>query len=122
MAGNGMRVAADNSDGLAKQVADLEPWLEGPFPIAPGLVAGEAGTDGNRWLRLARWTGDELGERPVLDVGCGAGYDAFEFARRGAARVLACEWSAAIEKARFLEGLLRKRRGVRGTSMEPARS
>ena len=90
---------------LAGRVAELEPWEEGPFPLGPGLVAGEAAEDARRWRDLDRHLADDVAGRRVLDVGSGAGYDCFAFAARGAGEVLGCEWTHAIEQARFLEGV-----------------
>ncbi len=90
---------------LAVRVAELEPWEEGPFPLGLGLVAGEGAGDERRWRDLDPHVADDVTGRRVLDVGSGAGYDCFAFAARGAAEVLGCEWTDAIEQARFLEGV-----------------
>ncbi len=90
---------------LQRRVADLEPWLQGPF-----LLAGNYVTPG-RWRNDHRWDGDRItwyristGKR-VLDVGSNAGYDPFMFNLRGAAEVVALEPFEFIEQARFLESI-----------------
>jgi SAM-dependent methyltransferase len=87
---------------LARRVDELGPWLQGPFPLAADLVAGAACGDDRRWTELDREVPQDLSGRRVLDVGCRAGYDSFEFARRGA-EVVGCEWSRGVEQARLLE-------------------
>jgi SAM-dependent methyltransferase len=95
----------DERDRLAARVEELAPWAQGPFSLPGGLVAGEDGRDQRRWIELGREIPDDLSGLRVVDVGCGAGYDSFELARRGADQVLGCEWTPAIEQARFLEGV-----------------
>jgi SAM-dependent methyltransferase len=88
---------------LADRVAALGPWRQGPFPLAPDVVAGPGCDDDTRWQDLgAALPGDLDGVR-VLDVGCGAGFDCFAFAARGAREVLGCEWSGALEQAALIE-------------------
>jgi SAM-dependent methyltransferase len=90
---------------LAARAAELGPWEQGPFPLGPGLVAGNAGGDERRWRELDPYLAEDVVGTRVLDVGSGAGYDCFAFAARGATEVVGCEWTAAIEQARFLEGV-----------------
>jgi SAM-dependent methyltransferase len=54
---------------------------------------------------LAEEVPADLSGRRVLDVGSGAGYDAFIFKLRGADHVLACEPSKSHEQALFLESI-----------------
>ncbi len=98
-------IAPAELERLAARVAELEPWEQGPFPLGPDLVAGETGGDERRWRDLHRHVTEDVPGRRVLDVGSGAGYDSFAFAALGAAEVLGCEWTGAIEQARFLEGV-----------------
>ena len=88
---------------LRDRIAELGPWRQGPFPLAPDLVAGQRCTDDTRWRDLAAALPEHLADARVLDVGCEAGYDCFAFARLGAREVLGCEWTAAIGQAEFLE-------------------
>jgi len=91
---------------LERRVAELEPWLQGPFVLAGNFVIpGRCRLD-SRWLWLGERIGDLSGRR-VLDVGTNAGYDAFMFKLKGAADVLACEPHEFIEQARFLESIFR---------------
>jgi SAM-dependent methyltransferase len=92
----------DERARLARRIDELGPWLQGPFPLAADLVPGEACRDDQRWTELDREVPQDLSGRRVLDVGCRAGYDCFEFARRGA-EVVGCEWSRGIEQARLLK-------------------
>jgi SAM-dependent methyltransferase len=90
---------------LRDRIAELGPWRQGPFPLAPDLVAGPACGDDARWRDLAAALPDDLADGRVLDVGCEAGYDCFAFARHGVRHVLGCEWTAAIEQAALLEAV-----------------
>lgn len=91
---------------LATQAAELEPWLQGPFPLGPELVLGAGGRDHERWSNLAQRVQANLASQRVLDVGCGAGYDAFAFAARNADHVLACEPSEARRQANLVNSVL----------------
>jgi SAM-dependent methyltransferase len=89
---------------LLARAEELEPWLQGPFPLGGDLVVGGAWRNDLRW----DWIGDAVGDlsgRRVLDVGSNAGYDPFMFHLRGAARVLAVEPYDFIQQARFLESI-----------------
>lgn len=90
---------------LRDRIAELGPWRQGPFPLAPDLVAGQGCTDDGRWRDLAAALPDDLADARVLDVGCEAGYDCFAFARHGVSDVVGCEWDGAIEQAELLESL-----------------
>ena len=87
---------------LEARIDALGPWLQGPFPLGADLVAAGPWRCDLRWRNLAPALPDVTGAR-VLDVGCNAGYDAFQLKLRGAAEVLACEPYAFVEQARFLE-------------------
>ena len=91
---------------LERQVAALEPWLQGPFVLAGDFVIPGLWRIDSRWSWLEGQVGDLDGLR-VLDVGTNAGYDAFMFKLRGASHVLACEPHEFIEQARFLESIYR---------------
>ncbi len=55
-----------------------------------------------RWEEIAPAVPDSLAGLSVLDIGCNAGYVAFEAKRRGAAHVVGVDYNAAyIEQARF---------------------
>jgi tRNA (mo5U34)-methyltransferase len=90
---------------LKARVAELEPWNQGPFPLGEDLVIGCAARDDLRWRIIDRHVDAQLDGRRVLVVGCGAGYDAFAFATRGAQYVLACDSSDAFRQAEFLESM-----------------
>lgn len=91
---------------LQREIAALEPWLQGPFMLAGNLVIPGVWRNDQRWESLGEHVGDLDGKR-VLDVGSNAGYDPFMFKLRGAGEVLACEPFTFIEQARFLESIYR---------------
>lgn len=96
----------DELADLQRRIDELDPWLQGPFVLAGNLVIpGIWGIDG-RWSWLERNIGD-LNGRSVLDIGTNAGYDAFMFKLKGAARVLACEPHEFIHQAHLLESIYR---------------
>lgn len=89
---------------ILQSVEDLQPWLQGPFPLPDGLViAGPWRTD-VRWQSLSPSLPDVQG-KTVLDIGTNAGYDAFRFHALGASRVVACEPFQFIEQARLLNSI-----------------
>jgi len=92
----------DRVEELQREVAALEPWLQGPFVLADNLVIPGVWRNDLRWATLGDYVPDLSGKR-VLDVGSNAGYDPFMFKLLGAAEVMACEPFAFIEQARFLE-------------------
>lgn len=89
---------------LVQRVAELEPWLQGPFAIGGDLVIEGAWRNDTRWLGLADHVPDITGKR-VLDVGSNAGYDPFMFKHRGAAEVMACEPFEFFHQMEFLESV-----------------
>lgn len=91
---------------LQRQVAGLEPWLDGPFPLGGDLVVTGARRCDLAWGRLEPHLGDLRGRR-ALALRCGAGFVPFAIALRGAREVLACEPSESIRQARFLESTYR---------------
>jgi tRNA (mo5U34)-methyltransferase len=102
----------------------LEPWLQGPFWLGGDIVLGGLWRSDERWVTLDAEIGSDISGKRVLDVGSIAGYDAFVFAKRGAATVLACEPFAFIEQARFLESVYRTGvdfRPLRWQDLDPGR-
>jgi 2-polyprenyl-3-methyl-5-hydroxy-6-metoxy-1,4-benzoquinol methylase len=95
---------ADAVAQLEREIAALEPWLQGPFLLAGNLVIPGVWSIDGRWAWLEQNVPDVTGKR-VLDVGTNAGYDAFMFKLKGAAEVVACEPYEFIEQARFLESI-----------------
>jgi tRNA (mo5U34)-methyltransferase len=91
---------------LEKQIAALEPWLQGPFLLAGNLVIPGVWRNDQRWESIGDHVPDLSGKR-VLDVGSNAGYDPFMFKLRGAREVLACEPYEFVHQARFLESIYR---------------
>jgi SAM-dependent methyltransferase len=89
---------------LERQVADLEPWLQGPFVLAGNFAIPGTWRNDQRWTWLGEHISDLTGRR-VLDVGSNAGYDPFMFKLRGASEVLALEPFEFIHQARFLEAI-----------------
>ncbi len=89
---------------LQREIAALEPWLQGPFKIAENLVIPGLWRNDQRWQTLDEHVGDLKGKR-VLDVGSNAGYDPFMFNLRGAEQVIACEPFTFFHQARFLESI-----------------
>jgi tRNA (mo5U34)-methyltransferase len=92
---------------LEAKVAELEPWLQGPFKLAGNFVIPGVWRNDLRW----EWLGQNLppgirGQR-ALDIGSNAGYDPFMFKLSGAVEVLACEPSEFIDQAMFLETVYR---------------
>jgi SAM-dependent methyltransferase len=89
---------------LERQVAALEPWQDGPFPLGGDLVVTGTRRCDVEWERLVPHLGALSGRR-VLALRCGAGFVPFGVALRGAGEVLACEPSESIRQARFLESI-----------------
>jgi SAM-dependent methyltransferase len=89
---------------LERRVADLEPWLQGPFVLAGNFTIPGVWRNDQRWTWLDEHISDLKGKR-VLDVGSNAGYDPFMFKLRGAADVLALEPFEFIYQAQFLESI-----------------
>jgi tRNA (mo5U34)-methyltransferase len=99
---------------LLARVAELEPWLQGPFALGGDLVIGGAWRIDHRWQTLRPHVPDIEGRR-VLDVGSNAGYDPFMFKLLGAADVMACEPFQFIRQMEFLESIYRT--GIRPCQM-----
>jgi len=95
---------------LLARVAELEPWLQGPFALGGDLVIGGAWRIDHRWQGLRSHVPDIQGRR-VLDVGSNAGYDPFMFKLLGAADVMACEPFQFFHQMEFLESVYRS--GIR---------
>jgi SAM-dependent methyltransferase len=89
---------------LQREIAALEPWLQGPFLLADNLVIPGLWRNDQRWQTLGEHVGDLHGKR-VLDVGSNAGYDPFMFKLRGAEEVVACEPFAFFRQMQFLESI-----------------
>lgn len=89
-----------------KRVAELEPWLQGPFVLAGNYVIPGRWRNDGRWAAIGEHVPDLTGKR-VLDIGSNAGYDPFMFKLRGAREVVALEPWEFIEQARFLESIYR---------------
>jgi SAM-dependent methyltransferase len=87
---------------LERRVAELEPWLQGPFLLAGNFIIPGTWRNDQRWAWLGEQISDLTGKR-VLDIGSNAGYDPFMFKLRGAHEVLALEPFEFIDQARFLE-------------------
>jgi tRNA (mo5U34)-methyltransferase len=100
-------LTAERRAELEAQVRRLEPWLQGPFWLGGDVVVPGRWRIDRRWEALGAEVPDDLTGREVLDVGTNAGFDAFMFKKRGAARVVACEPHNFIEQARFLESVYR---------------
>lgn len=81
------------SSRLAQQIRDLGPWfhnlvLDG-IPTAPEHFLGDY--PAYKFQRFAELVPAALTGKTVLDIGCNAGFYAFEMKRRGAARVVAVD-------------------------------
>ena len=100
-------LSSSTRDALLRRVAELEPWLQGPFYLGGDVVVWGAWRVDWRWASLLPQLPSTLAGTRVLDVGCNAGYDPFMFKKLGASHVLACEPVRFIEQARFLESIYR---------------
>jgi SAM-dependent methyltransferase len=106
---------------LLTRVAELEPWLQGPFALGGDLVIGGAWRIDHRWQGLRPHVPDIQGLR-VLDVGSNAGYDPFMFKLLGAADVMACEPFQFFHQMEFLESVYRtgiRPRQLRWQELDP---
>lgn len=101
-----VELAPERVEELQREIAALEPWLQGPFLLAENLVIPGVWRNDQRWQTLDEHVGDLKGKR-VLDVGSNAGYDPFMFNLRGAEEVIACEPFTFFHQARFLESIYR---------------
>jgi tRNA (mo5U34)-methyltransferase len=78
---------------LERRIRELDPWfhnlvLDG-IATAPDHFLGDY--PAQKFRRFAGALPEDLTGKTVLDVGCNAGYYAFEMKRRGAARVVAID-------------------------------
>ena len=85
--------AGAGSGALARRIHALGPWfhnlvLDG-IPTAPDHFLGDY--PAQKFVRFAQVLPADLTGKTVLDVGCNAGFYAFEMKRRGAAHVVAIE-------------------------------
>ena len=94
-------------DRLLARLAAHGPWRQGPFLLAGDLCVGDRGRDNHRWAELAPEIAEDVAGRRILDVGSDAGYDAFMFARLGAAAVVGIEAGPAHHQAAILESIYR---------------
>jgi SAM-dependent methyltransferase len=92
---------------LEREAAELGPWFQGPFHLAPDQAVGGAWRSDLRWNVLEEHLPPDLTGMRVLDVGSNAGYDPFMFAHRGAEEVIGCEPGSPHEQALFLESIYR---------------
>ena len=92
---------------LLVRLGGCGPWRQGPFVIAGDLCVGDRAQDHRRWAELAPEIAEDVPGRRVLDVGSDAGYDAFMFARLGAAAVVGVEGGPGHRQATLLETLYR---------------
>jgi tRNA (mo5U34)-methyltransferase len=86
-------MAAARSGDLERRIHALGPWfhnlvLDG-IPTAPDHFLGDY--PAQKFQRFAAMLPDDLTGKTVLDVGCNAGFYAFEMKRRGAAHVVAID-------------------------------
>lgn len=93
---------------LLKGVESLAPWfhkIDLPHGVTtkPGSNFGEDPTHPlPTWGRVSRVLPKDLAGKTVLDIGCNAGFYAFEARKRGAARVVGAEaQSWHVRQARF---------------------
>ena len=75
---------------LERRIRDLDPWfhnivLDG-IETAPEHFLGDYPR--NKFARFSAAIPEDLSGKTVLDIGCNAGFYAFEMKRRGAARVV----------------------------------
>lgn len=103
---------------LAARGAEQAPWHQGPFPVAENLVLGADMGDAARWRLIGPHLDARLAQLRVLVVNCGAGYDAFAFAARGAEYVMACEPTATLRQAELLESVYKSGVDFRPASWE----
>lgn len=101
--------ASRPSDGLRARIDALGPWFHnldlGGVATAPEHFLGDYPRF--KFDRFAAGLPDDLSGKSVLDIGCNAGFYAFEMKRRGAARVLGIDEDPRyLEQARFAAGEL----------------
>lgn len=101
------RLGEAERDALLARLGACGPWRQGPFVLAGDLCVGDRGQDHRRWAELAPEIAEDVPGRRILDVGSDAGYDAFMFARLGAATVLGVEAGTGHQQAALLESLYR---------------
>lgn len=82
-----MRGGMEKASEAEETVASLGPWfhnlhLPGGEQTAPGHHFGDF--PACKWAQIAPWLPDDLTGWTALDIGCNAGFYAFELARRGA--------------------------------------
>lgn len=94
---------------LRREIDALGPWfhnlhLPGGVETAPGHPLGDFPS--YKWARLAPCLPERLDGWTALDVGCNAGFYAFELARRGARVVGLDHDEHYLAQARFAAGVL----------------
>lgn len=106
------RPAAGSPDAaLAARVRALGPWFHNlrlgspPVQTAPDHPLGDY--PASFWRCFAHAIPADLTGQTVLDIGCNAGFYSFEFARRGARRVLGVDHDPRyLAQAAFARGVL----------------
>ncbi|MGE0870186.1 MAG: TIGR04290 family methyltransferase [Kofleriaceae bacterium] len=102
-------MAATANRWLEAQIRSLGPWfhnlvLDG-IPTAPDHFLGDYPR--RKFERIDHLLPETLAGQTVLDIGCNAGFFAFEMARRGAARVVGIDSdSRYLEQARLASQVL----------------
>jgi len=94
---------------IRKQVEDLGEWFQNldlrGVPTAPGHFLGDYPTV--KWRKMQTALPARMEGLSVLDIGCNAGFHAFECKRRGAARVVGVDADARyLAQARFAAEVL----------------
>jgi tRNA (mo5U34)-methyltransferase len=102
------RPALPGAPRLAARIRALGPWFHnlhlgarGELATAPDHPLGDF--PANYWRHFRRCVPSDLQGWSVLDIGCNAGFYAFEMKRRGAARVVGIDHDVAyLAQARFV--------------------
>lgn len=101
--------ARQTVDDLERRIRDLSPWFHnlelGGIQTAPEHFLGDYPRC--KFERFAALIPDDLTGQSVLDIGCNAGFYAFEMKRRGASRVVAVDSNPRyLEQAKLAAGML----------------